>query len=204
MKYICKQLQCKQKVPETERPEALDSYPHLRDWLRTINLRPELIEVGSFLFPPSVTLAWVTVCVTFYVGSVCVHSHVHVEYLTHWPSQCLWSGQQFWTRTWFNFSLDKLLVVASKSSTQPAAIYIVVRRWRDWKVSVVQLCEEFVTSDRSAIVCILQQVGWFHWSGIFIREKICNNANWIQRKEKKTPQKINREKLVNRIQIEYK
>lgn len=46
MKYICKQLQCKQKVPETERPEALDSYPHLRDWLRTINLRPELIEVG--------------------------------------------------------------------------------------------------------------------------------------------------------------
>lgn len=151
--------------------------------------------------PPSVTLAWVTVCVTFYVGSVCVHSHVHVEYLTHWPSQCLWSGQQFWTRTRFNFSLDKLLVVASKSSTQPAAIYIVVRRWRDWKVSVVQLCEEFVTSDRSAIVCILQQVGWFHWSGIFIREKICNNANWIQRKEKKTPQKINREKLVNRIQI---
>lgn len=130
-----------------------------------------------------------------YVGSVCVHSHVHVEYLTHWPSQCLWSGQQFWTRTWFNFSLDKLLVVASKSSTQPAAIYIVVRRWRDWKVSVVQLCEEFVTSDRSAIVCILQQVGWFHWSRIFIR---CNNANWIQRKEKKTPQKINREKLVNK------
>ncbi|KAA8587155.1 hypothetical protein FQN60_000991 [Etheostoma spectabile] len=44
MKYICKQLQCKQKVPETDRPEALDSYPHLRDWLRTINLRPELIE----------------------------------------------------------------------------------------------------------------------------------------------------------------
>ncbi|XP_034034659.1 kinase suppressor of Ras 1 isoform X2 [Thalassophryne amazonica] len=44
MKYICKQLQCKQKVPETERPEALDSYPRLGDWLRTINLRPELIE----------------------------------------------------------------------------------------------------------------------------------------------------------------
>uniref|UniRef100_A0AAQ6IHM5 non-specific serine/threonine protein kinase n=1 Tax=Anabas testudineus TaxID=64144 RepID=A0AAQ6IHM5_ANATE len=44
MKYICKQLQCKQKVPETERPEALDSYPRLRDWLRTINLRPELTE----------------------------------------------------------------------------------------------------------------------------------------------------------------
>nr|XP_029526595.1 kinase suppressor of Ras 1-like isoform X3 [Oncorhynchus nerka] len=44
MKYICKQLQCKQKVPETERPQALDSYPLLGDWLRTINLRPELIE----------------------------------------------------------------------------------------------------------------------------------------------------------------
>uniref|UniRef100_A0A3Q3WPA8 non-specific serine/threonine protein kinase n=1 Tax=Mola mola TaxID=94237 RepID=A0A3Q3WPA8_MOLML len=44
MKYICKQLQCKQKVPETERPEGLDSYPHLRDWLRSINLRPELTE----------------------------------------------------------------------------------------------------------------------------------------------------------------
>ncbi|CDQ76034.1 unnamed protein product [Oncorhynchus mykiss] len=46
MKYICKQLQCKQKVPETERPQALDSYPRLGDWLRTINLRPELIEVS--------------------------------------------------------------------------------------------------------------------------------------------------------------
>lgn len=45
MKYICKQLQCKQKVPEAERPEALNRYPHLRDWLRTINLRPELIQV---------------------------------------------------------------------------------------------------------------------------------------------------------------
>ncbi|XP_030647943.1 kinase suppressor of Ras 1 [Chanos chanos] len=47
MKYICKQLQCKQKVPETDRPQALDSYPRLRDWLRTINLRPELIEAVS-------------------------------------------------------------------------------------------------------------------------------------------------------------
>ncbi|PWA22678.1 hypothetical protein CCH79_00002090, partial [Gambusia affinis] len=44
MKYICKQLQCKRKVPDTERPEALDSYPHLQDWLRTVNLRPELIQ----------------------------------------------------------------------------------------------------------------------------------------------------------------
>lgn len=64
MKYICKQLQCKQKVPETERPEALDSYPHLRDWLRTINLRPELIEVGHRL--GASTLAGVTgVCLPF-------------------------------------------------------------------------------------------------------------------------------------------
>ncbi|XP_051540218.1 kinase suppressor of Ras 1-like isoform X4 [Myxocyprinus asiaticus] len=44
MKYICKQLQCKQKVPDTERPAALDSYPRLEDWLRIINVRPELIE----------------------------------------------------------------------------------------------------------------------------------------------------------------
>ncbi|KAF4108373.1 hypothetical protein G5714_011132 [Onychostoma macrolepis] len=44
MKYICKQLQCKQKVPDTERPLALNSYPRLEDWLRTINVRPELIE----------------------------------------------------------------------------------------------------------------------------------------------------------------
>uniref|UniRef100_A0A8C1K6E9 non-specific serine/threonine protein kinase n=1 Tax=Cyprinus carpio TaxID=7962 RepID=A0A8C1K6E9_CYPCA len=45
MKYICKQLQCKQKVPDTERPLALNSYPRLENWLRTINVRPELIEV---------------------------------------------------------------------------------------------------------------------------------------------------------------
>uniref|UniRef100_A0A9J8DKH3 non-specific serine/threonine protein kinase n=1 Tax=Cyprinus carpio carpio TaxID=630221 RepID=A0A9J8DKH3_CYPCA len=44
MKYICKQLQCKQKVPDTERPLALNSYPRLENWLRTINVRPELIE----------------------------------------------------------------------------------------------------------------------------------------------------------------
>uniref|UniRef100_A0A3B4CGC8 non-specific serine/threonine protein kinase n=1 Tax=Pygocentrus nattereri TaxID=42514 RepID=A0A3B4CGC8_PYGNA len=46
MKYICKQLQCKLKVPETDRPQALNSYPRLGDWLRTINLRPELIELS--------------------------------------------------------------------------------------------------------------------------------------------------------------
>ncbi|XP_001919049.4 kinase suppressor of Ras 1 isoform X1 [Danio rerio] len=44
MKYICKQLQCKQKVPDTERPAALNSYPRLEDWLRIINVRPALIE----------------------------------------------------------------------------------------------------------------------------------------------------------------
>ncbi|XP_051973124.1 kinase suppressor of Ras 1 isoform X1 [Xyrauchen texanus] len=44
MKYICKQLQCKQKVPDTERPASLDSYPRLEDWLRIISIRPELIE----------------------------------------------------------------------------------------------------------------------------------------------------------------
>lgn len=72
-KYICKQLQCKQKVPETERPEALDSYPHLRDWLRTVNLRPELIEVGRVASPSrpgpgSLCLGHV------YVDSACVLS----------------------------------------------------------------------------------------------------------------------------------
>ncbi|XP_023700646.1 kinase suppressor of Ras 1-like isoform X1 [Paramormyrops kingsleyae] len=44
VKYICKQLQCKRKVPQEERPQALDGYPRLADWLRIINLRPELIE----------------------------------------------------------------------------------------------------------------------------------------------------------------
>ncbi|XP_051521228.1 kinase suppressor of Ras 1-like isoform X2 [Myxocyprinus asiaticus] len=45
VKYISKQLEWKQSVPERGRPLALDSYPHLTDWLYTINLRPELIEV---------------------------------------------------------------------------------------------------------------------------------------------------------------
>uniref|UniRef100_A0A3P8W3H0 non-specific serine/threonine protein kinase n=1 Tax=Cynoglossus semilaevis TaxID=244447 RepID=A0A3P8W3H0_CYNSE len=45
MKYICKQLQCKHKVPEAERPAALDNFPHLQDWLHTINLREGLIVV---------------------------------------------------------------------------------------------------------------------------------------------------------------
>ncbi|KAG1951855.1 kinase suppressor of Ras [Pimephales promelas] len=44
VKYISKQLEWKQSVPESERPLVLDSYPHLTDWLHTINLRTELIE----------------------------------------------------------------------------------------------------------------------------------------------------------------
>lgn len=85
MKYICKQLQCKQKVPETERPEALDSYPHLRDWLRTINLRPELIEVGPRCPLASMPSAHPRPQRHISVDSVCVlrpHSHLHDEYLT--------------------------------------------------------------------------------------------------------------------------
>ncbi|XP_031429644.1 kinase suppressor of Ras 1 isoform X2 [Clupea harengus] len=42
--YISKQLQCKQRVPKRERSTALESYPRLGDWLRTINLKPEIIE----------------------------------------------------------------------------------------------------------------------------------------------------------------
>lgn len=53
MKYICKQLQCKHKVPEAERPAALDNFPHLQDWLHTINLREGLIVVGDVLFEKS-------------------------------------------------------------------------------------------------------------------------------------------------------
>uniref|UniRef100_A0A673J726 non-specific serine/threonine protein kinase n=1 Tax=Sinocyclocheilus rhinocerous TaxID=307959 RepID=A0A673J726_9TELE len=45
VKYISKQLEWKQSVPERDKPLALDSYPQLTDWLYTINLRPELIEV---------------------------------------------------------------------------------------------------------------------------------------------------------------
>ncbi|XP_058269497.1 kinase suppressor of Ras 1 isoform X1 [Hemibagrus wyckioides] len=44
VKYISKQLQCKQRVPVCERSLALSTYPHLVDWLHTINLRPEFIE----------------------------------------------------------------------------------------------------------------------------------------------------------------
>ncbi|XP_053362927.1 kinase suppressor of Ras 1 isoform X2 [Clarias gariepinus] len=44
VKYISKQLQCKQRVPVHERSPALNTYPHLVDWLHTINLRHEFIE----------------------------------------------------------------------------------------------------------------------------------------------------------------
>jgi len=50
VKYISKQLEWKQSVPESERPLVLDSYPHLTDWLHTINLRTELIEVAICVF----------------------------------------------------------------------------------------------------------------------------------------------------------
>uniref|UniRef100_A0A6Q2Z6C5 non-specific serine/threonine protein kinase n=1 Tax=Esox lucius TaxID=8010 RepID=A0A6Q2Z6C5_ESOLU len=43
-KYIGKQLQYKQRVPEGERTRVLHSYPRLGDWFCTINLRPELIQ----------------------------------------------------------------------------------------------------------------------------------------------------------------
>ncbi|KAL2095726.1 hypothetical protein ACEWY4_007874 [Coilia grayii] len=42
--YISRQLRCKQRVPECERSAELESYPRLSDWLRTINLKPEIIE----------------------------------------------------------------------------------------------------------------------------------------------------------------
>ncbi|XP_062407769.1 kinase suppressor of Ras 1-like isoform X2 [Sardina pilchardus] len=42
--YISRQLRCKQRVPECERSPALDNYPRLGDWLRTINLKPEIIQ----------------------------------------------------------------------------------------------------------------------------------------------------------------
>ncbi|MFT7800244.1 kinase suppressor of Ras 1-like isoform X1 [Arapaima gigas] len=44
VKYICKQLQWKRVVPEAERSVALEEFPRLPDWLRTVNLRPELIQ----------------------------------------------------------------------------------------------------------------------------------------------------------------
>ncbi len=50
VKYISKQLEWKQSVRERDRPLALDSYPQLTDWLYTINLRPELIEVPVCVF----------------------------------------------------------------------------------------------------------------------------------------------------------
>lgn len=104
IKYICKQLQCKQKVPETERPEALDSYPHLRDWLRTINLRPELIEVGH-------VAVWECQCVmlslsrvTVFVSLMCVFTpHAHVCMWNTWLviiKMPLWKKQgrsHFWS-----------------------------------------------------------------------------------------------------------
>lgn len=50
VKYISKQLEWKHSVPGCYRPPALDSYPHIKFWLCTINLRPDLIEVPCMLF----------------------------------------------------------------------------------------------------------------------------------------------------------
>ncbi|XP_043910580.1 kinase suppressor of Ras 1 isoform X3 [Protopterus annectens] len=44
--YIFKQLQCKQKVPESERIPALKKYPKLRDWLQTVNIRKEVLKAA--------------------------------------------------------------------------------------------------------------------------------------------------------------
>ncbi|KAJ8280930.1 hypothetical protein GJAV_G00061150 [Gymnothorax javanicus] len=44
VKYICKQLQCKWRVPASKRPQALDTYPRLCNWLCTVNLRSEIIQ----------------------------------------------------------------------------------------------------------------------------------------------------------------
>ncbi|XP_060703837.1 kinase suppressor of Ras 1-like isoform X3 [Hemiscyllium ocellatum] len=44
VKYISKQLQCKHKVPPSERTSELERYPRLSDWFRTINLRKEIIQ----------------------------------------------------------------------------------------------------------------------------------------------------------------
>ncbi|XP_059829474.1 kinase suppressor of Ras 1 isoform X3 [Hypanus sabinus] len=44
VKYISKQLQCKRKVPPSERTSELESYPRLSDWFHTINLRKEILQ----------------------------------------------------------------------------------------------------------------------------------------------------------------
>ncbi|KAG7235169.1 hypothetical protein INR49_003155, partial [Caranx melampygus] len=43
-KYMWTQLQWKQKVPERERPAALDGYPRLENWLLTADLTPQFIQ----------------------------------------------------------------------------------------------------------------------------------------------------------------
>ncbi|XP_041097234.1 kinase suppressor of Ras 1-like isoform X2 [Polyodon spathula] len=47
VKYIGKQLQCKHKVPVSNRSTALDSFPRLSDWLKTVNLRREVTQAVS-------------------------------------------------------------------------------------------------------------------------------------------------------------
>ncbi|RXM97291.1 Kinase suppressor of Ras 1 [Acipenser ruthenus] len=47
VKYIGKQLQCKHKVPTSEWSVALDSFPRLSDWLKTVNLRRQVTQAVS-------------------------------------------------------------------------------------------------------------------------------------------------------------
>lgn len=85
-KYICKQLQCKQRVPERQRTQALASYPRLGDWLCTINLRPELIQV-LFVHTVCVFLfCWPYEDIELFAHLPCVdvltnwgQNHVHVQ-----------------------------------------------------------------------------------------------------------------------------
>uniref|UniRef100_A0A3Q0RVG2 Kinase suppressor of ras 1 n=1 Tax=Amphilophus citrinellus TaxID=61819 RepID=A0A3Q0RVG2_AMPCI len=46
-KYMWKQLQLRQRVPEGERPEALAQYPRLEDWLLTADLTPQFIQAAA-------------------------------------------------------------------------------------------------------------------------------------------------------------
>lgn len=46
MNYISKQLQCKLNVPKTERTEMLNGYPRVSDWLHTVGVRSDIVQVS--------------------------------------------------------------------------------------------------------------------------------------------------------------
>ncbi|XP_018556089.1 kinase suppressor of Ras 1 isoform X2 [Lates calcarifer] len=46
-KYIWRQLQWKQRIPERERPESLAGYPRLENWLLTADLTPQFIQAAA-------------------------------------------------------------------------------------------------------------------------------------------------------------